>query len=126
VVDFQDRFGETQTVHRTKHGLQIRRKTTTVILALTAVIGKHAGARIKEERVKAGLTMQALADRSGLKGGKMAICHIETAMDTGVRIGTLYAIAAALSVSPFSLLPPVELVMRESGVITAKREELAV
>lgn len=70
--------------------------------------------------------MLQLAERSGLKGGKQAIAHIECATDTGVRIGTLYAIAAALNVSPFSLMPPVEVAMKDAGVSLSSTERLAV
>jgi hypothetical protein len=127
VVEFMDRFGENQTIHRDKGGtLKIRRKSPTVVLAMTAAIGRHVGERIREERLKADMTMEQLAAKSGLKGGKQAIYHAETAMDTGVRIGTVYAIAAALNISPFSLLPPVDVVVRESSVRMEQRESLAV
>lgn len=127
VVEFEDRFGEKQTIHRDKGGiLKIRRKSPTVVLAMTASIGRCIGQRIREERLKAGLTMAELSERSGLKGGKQAIAHAEAAMDTGVRIGTVYAIAVALNVSPFSLMPPVDVVLRESAVSMAQSERLAV
>src|SRR3990167_11497103 len=117
MAEFVDRFGDKQVIHRDKGGiLKIRRNTPTVVLAMTKTVGAFAGTRIREERVKVGLTGLQLAERAGLKGGKEAIYAIENAMNTGVRLGTLYAIAAALNVSPFSLLPQVSLVIKEAGV----------
>jgi hypothetical protein len=127
VVEFSDQFGETQVIHRKSGGaLAIRRKSPTVVLALSKVVGRHIGERVREERLKAGFTMEMLAERSGLKGGKQSIFRIESALDTGVRIGTLYALATALSVSPFSLMPPVDVALSESGVALGERESLAV
>lgn len=127
LVEFTDQFGEHQVIHRRENGvLRIRRKAPTVVLAMTSAVGKFVGQRVHEERVKAGLTMDALAERSGLKGGKQAIYHVEQALNTGVRLGTLYAIAVALNVSPFSLLPPVEVVLSESGAAMTQAEQLAV
>jgi hypothetical protein len=127
LAEFTDRFGDKQVIHRDKGGiLKIRRNAPTVVLAMTKTVGAFAGTRIREERVKAGMTGLQLAERAGLKGGKEAIYGIETAMNTGVRLGTLYAIAAALNVSPFSLLPPVSLVLQEAGIQTQQAERLAV
>lgn len=127
LVEFDDQFGERQVIHRGSGSrLAIRRKTPTVVFALARSVGAHIGQRVREERLKAGMTMDALADKSGLKGGKQAIYHVEQSLSTGVRIGTLYAIAFALSVSPFSLLPPVEVAVANAGVSMNSDERLAV
>lgn len=127
LVEFPDLFGEQQVVHRGANGkLAIRRKTPTVAFAMSHAVGRLVGERIREERLKAGITMPDLAGRSGLKGGKQAIYHIEQALSTGVRLGTIYAIAAALDVSPFSLLPPLSVVLEQTGVQMQRQEKLAV
>ena len=126
LVEFADQFGDRQVIHRHAGKLTIRRKSPTVVLALAKAVGAFIGQRVHEERTKAGFSMEMLADRSGLKGGKQAVYKIETAMDTGVRIGTLYAVATALNVSPFSLMPPVDVALRDSGVSIGAREALAV
>lgn len=127
MAEFVDRWGDKQVIHRDKGGiLKIRRNAPTVVLAMTKTVGAYAGERIREERIKAGLTGLGLAERSGLKGGKEAIYAIENALNTGVRLGTLYAIAAALNVSPFSLLPPVSLVIEQAGIQMRATDKLAV
>lgn len=127
VVDFTDQFGETQTIHRDKGGiLKIRRKSPTVVLAMTAAVGRHVGQRVRERRVAAGLSMSQLAERAGLKGGKQGIYKIETAMDTGARLGSIYAIAAALDIDPSDLMPPLNVVLNESSVALRQAERLAV
>ena len=127
LVEFADQFGEKQVVHRGANGrLAIRRKAPTVSLAMTHVVGKYIGTRVHAERVARGWTMETLAERAGLKGGKQAIYHVEQALSTGVRIGTLYAIAAALGISPTALLPPIEWVVQEANARFQARESLAV
>lgn len=127
LAEFTDQFGELQVVHRHSGGrLAIRRKEPTVALAMAKTVGRIVGERVREERVKAGLSHLALAERSGLKGGKQAIYQIEQAMNVGVRLGTLYALAVALNVSPFSLLPPVSVVLQEAGAQMQAEERLAV
>jgi hypothetical protein len=125
-AEFTDKFGESQAIHRAHGRLTIKRKSPTVVLALTCAVGRHIGQRIREERIKAGIDMPSLAERAGLKGGKQAIYHAEQALNGGVRIGTLYAIASALGVSPFELLPSLNDAMREADVKNANVERIAV
>jgi hypothetical protein len=127
IAEFTDRFGEPQVVHRgTSGNLSIRRKSPTVVLAMTKTVGRYVGERVRDERLKVGFTMEHLAERASLKGGKSAVYGIEQSLGTGVRLGTLYAIAAALNISPFSLLPPVAMVMSEARVSMTAAEKLAV
>lgn len=127
VAEFQDRFGEKQIIHRDKGGkLKIRRNDQTVVLSLARSVGTAIGQRVKEERLKAGWPMELLASRAGLKGGKQAIYKIECAMDVGVRIGTLYAIAAALAIEPSSLLPSRSDALRNASVTVGQSSGLVV
>ena len=126
-AEFTDQYGEQQVIHRgSSSRLQIRRNRSTVSLAMSKAIGKIVGQRIKEARVVAGLTMPRLAERAGLLGGKQTIYGIEEGLSTGIRLGTLYAIAAALNVSPLSLLPPMSDVMEQTGAQMQQDERLAV
>ena len=127
LVEFEDQFGDKQVIHRGSGSrLAIRRREPTVALAMSRAVGRLVGQRIHEERLKAGLTMPALASRAGLKGGKQSIYHIEQALSTGVRLGTLYAIATALDVPLFSLLPDMSTVLRDAGAQLRNEEQLAV
>ena len=127
LVEFTDSYGEKQIIHRhSGRRLTVRRKEPTVSLALSKVIGRMVGERIREERNKAGLTLRQLSERAGMTGGKQSMFAIENAMDVGIRLGTLYAVASALNVSPFSLLPPVSVVLAATGVQLQISEKLAV
>jgi transcriptional regulator with XRE-family HTH domain len=93
----------------------------TPSLAFNRVAAALIGARIKEQRVKARLTMDELCRRAGLAAalgqGKQRIYAIENATRAeGVRIGTLYALAMALDIPVAKLLPTSEEVMEKSGV----------
>lgn len=125
-AEFTDKFGETQAIHRAHGRLSIRRKSPTVVLALTQAVGRHIGERIRAERVKAGIDMPTLAERAGLKGGKQAIYHAEQALNGGIRIGTLYAIASALGISPFELMPNLHDAIEQAEVKNAQTDRLAV
>lgn len=117
VAQFVDHYGETRTIHRDRGSrLSVRRGEQTIAFKLAHSVGKLIGARIREERLKAGITGPALAQRAGLRGGKAAMYSIETGLNTGVRLGTVYAIAAALNIQPASLLPSVSEALMDAGL----------
>lgn len=118
VGEFTDEYGETRVVRRLRKGkLAVARQRTLPALALTKVIGQYVGQRIRELRLERKITMNDLADRAGLQGGKQRIHWIENSMDNGVRIGTVYALAYALDLQPADLLPTMEWAMTEAGVV---------
>jgi DNA-binding XRE family transcriptional regulator len=118
VVEFTDQFGNPRKIHRANGSrLQLARERVTPILALTAAVGKLAGQRVKAARQARGMTLQELAERSGLAPAtKHRMYEIENAMSGGMRLGTLYAIATALAVPISSLLPTETEVLAEAGV----------
>lgn len=131
VGEYEDRFGDKRTIHKTRHGLQVLRKRRTVILDLSMALGPMIGERIRAARIAAGMSMSELARKAGLAtldatNAKHRTYEIEKGSRRyGVRIGTLYAIAAALGVSPADLLPNSEDVMKAAGVVCRRTVVLA-
>lgn len=119
VATFTDKFGEERVVHRTRHGLKVKRTTKTPVLQMNPVVAGMIGARIRELRKERGWTLKELAIRSGMESGwpKDRMWAIENATrKEGMRLGTIYAIAMALGVEVTDLMPPVADVRRAAGV----------
>lgn len=98
---------------------QVQNKRTTPALALNRAVAKLIGLRIRQLRLDQGLTLASLCERAGLVSAnpKARMREIEVGeRREGMRLGTLYALAAALGVSPGSLLPKTEAVLAEAGV----------
>src|SRR5438128_2316575 len=102
LAEFEDRYGRPRTIIRRRGAkvLSVQNDRITVSRALTKVIGKKLGESIKAARIAAGMTMEALANKAGMVGGKARIYSIENAMDGGIRLGTLYALGKALGIDP--------------------------
>ncbi len=114
VATFEDKYGETRTIHRGKNGLAIKQEVTTPSLAFNQPVAELIGKRIKKARIARGMTLVELAVRCGMRSGhpKNRIWGIENATrGEGIRLGTLYAIAIALDVEACELLPTNEEVM---------------
>lgn len=119
IAEFINDFEEKAVVHRDARGrIRMKRTKEAVALALSCEIGRIAGERIRAERKRQGLTMLALARRAGLTATKQRMREIEcqSPARTGLRIGTIYALAWALEVDPSTLLPTLEEAMRGAGV----------
>ncbi len=119
---FTDRFGETREIHHTRHGLTVKRQNSTVALQLNQVVAAGIGDRIRAERERQGLTLAELCIKAGLVSTtpKSRMWEIENSVrKEGVRLGTLYAIAVALGVTPMCLLPSIEEVLERASVGTA-------
>jgi DNA-binding Xre family transcriptional regulator len=119
VAEFQDKYGDTKTIHKTRHGLKVKRDNLTPILQMNQAIAGMFGERIKKLREERGYTLEELAHRIGIRSGhpKNRMWEIEnTVRREGVRMGTLYAIAMALEVEVSELLPSVSEVAEEAGV----------
>lgn len=120
IASFTDKYGEEKIIHRTRHGLKVKRTNLTPALRMNQAVSKMIGARIRQKRQGRGWTLQELALRVGMGTGnpKERIWAIENATrGEGVRIGTLYALAHALGCEATDLMPPVEDVAREAGVV---------
>lgn len=119
VATYEDRFGEERVIHKTRHGLKVKRTNTTPILKLNQTIGKMIGERIREHRKAQGLTLEELAVRIGIASGwpKHRMWEIENATrNEGLRLGTLYAVALGLGVGVDELMPPAEDVAKAANV----------
>lgn len=73
----------------------------------------YAGARVRRQRERLGLTQQQLADRIG-HGTVRALQRIEAGM-TDMSITSMVRIADELGISPSSLLRPTKPLVRRAG-----------
>ena len=130
VAKFIDRYGDEKTIHKKKNGrLAVKRESTTPALALNRTVGRIIGGRIRERRVAAGMTLEELCIRSGLAtmSPKARMWEIENSIRSeGVRLGTLYAIAAALECEVAALMPPLTEVLCAAKVENLTETRLAV
>lgn len=121
-VEFTDQYGDTRVIHRLKGSkLAIKRNGNTPAHAMNRAAAVLIGQKIRAARLAAGLSLEELCQRAGLAAppgaGKMRMYEIEKNIrQTGMRIGTLYAIAVALDIPVWSLLPSNEDVIAASGV----------
>lgn len=89
----------------------------TVLQILGDWITAEVARRIREARAQRGLSQMELAVAAGLAPSKPRMKAIEDGR-CGIRLATLYGIAAALSVEPTDLLPSLADALRETGVST--------
>lgn len=119
VATIVDKFGEDRDVVQRGSRIRIANSGTTPILAMNRTAGVKVGERIRAARLAAGLTLEECAIRAGMTSGwpKNRMYEIETTVrNQGIRLGTLYAIAAALDVDVRSLIPSLEEVLAETDV----------
>jgi hypothetical protein len=128
LAEFENRYGETKTIvtRRGRRTMAVQRDRVTVTSALGKVVSQEIGKRVKVARAAARLSMDDLATKAGLLGGKQRIHAIETALDGGIRLGTLYALGKALGVDPLSLLPPASEVFAAAPVAVSTEPHLVV
>ena len=123
VAEFVNELGERRIIHRPKGksagSLRILNPSNSPALRLNRAAAKLIGARIREARLAAGMTLEELGTRAGLKGNpvKNYVFAIERgARQEGIRFGTLYAIALGLNVSVSELMPSAQDVSEAAGV----------
>lgn len=129
VARFENQYGEERVVHRTRHGLTVRRNGTTPILAMNRSIAGMFGERVRALRLERGWTLEDLCIRAGLRSvnPKQRMWEIENSTRAeGVRLGTIYALAIALGVEVADLLPSTKDVAKEAGVRSVSVPELRV
>ncbi len=119
IATIKDKFGEERRVVQRGSRIVIARNDLTPVLKMNRGVSELLGARIKKARKAAGLTLEQCAIRAGMTSGwpKNRMYEIESAISgQGMRLGTLYAIAAALSVEVTDLMPRVSDVLDLAGV----------
>ena len=128
-LKFTDKFGEERTVHHTHNGFRLKNRESTVVLHLNPIVGSLVGQRIKQERERQKLTLANLCIKSGLVSvlPKSRMWEIENNVRVqGIRFGTLYAIAMALSVEARELLPSNAEVKEHSGLSIKSNKQFVV
>lgn len=119
IAKFEDKYGEEREIHKTRHGLQVRRARDTIISKLNPIVSQFAGGKIKELRIERGMTLEDLCVKSGLQSvcPKTRMWEIENnTRQHGTRLGTLYAVAAALNVEVFELIPSLNFVLKKAKI----------
>lgn len=125
VATFINKYGEEQKLRQVgKRRIQVAKNTETVSHKLNLVAAVMIGAKIKERRIAAGLTLEALCTRAGLVSAtpKSRMWEIENAIrQEGLRMGTLFAIAHALGCEATELMPTTTVVAEHAGVTMRRR-----
>lgn len=121
VAVIEDRYGEKRNIgyqRRNPGRLKVLYQNITPSLKLSRAAGQLIGDKIRFERKLAGLTLAELAIKAGLKGTpKVRMYEIEKHIrPTGVKIGTLYALAMALNIPIQRLMPPADEVAAYAGM----------
>jgi DNA-binding Xre family transcriptional regulator len=128
VVEYVDDYGDLRKIHRVNGGhLRVARLDKTPVVAMSAAVGRLIGQRVRAARLKRGFTLKQLAERAGMAPPtKHRMYEVENAMNSGLRFGTVYALAIALNIPVTDLLPSEDEVLEEAGVGLAHQERLAV
>lgn len=123
IAEFETELGEKRIIHRlkgkTQGALRILNPSNSPSLRLNRVAAQLIGMRIRAKRLERGMTLEQLGTRAGLKGNpvKVYVFAIEQARrHDGIRFGTLYAIALALSCDVSELMPDPQEVATLAGV----------
>lgn len=117
---YVDRYGDTRTVHYSKGRLSVKQETKTVFLSLCQPIARKIGNKIKERRLQQGLTLEQLCIRAGIASStpKSRMYEIENASrGQGIKLGTIYALARALSCQPQDLMPSLEEALEDGDIV---------
>ena len=121
IAHFEDKFGDRREIYQEspRGALKVKKLKDTVSHKMNRVAAVLIGQRIKERRIRAGMTLEELCEKSGLvsQKPKNRMWEIENAIrQEGVRLGTLFAIAYALGCEARDLLPSVSDVTAKSEV----------
>ena len=121
IAEFENRYGERKVIRLTRSGLRVKNNSSTVALELNRRVSTLLANNIKARRVALGLTLDQVALKSGITGGKNRMWEIENCLaKNGLRFGTLYALAMALEISPQMLMPSLADVLQEAKVAEIK------
>lgn len=120
IASYVDVYGETRIIHKPKgRRLSVFCGGNTVALRMNRASAILIGKKIKEIRLKKGMSQRTLCVKAGLQNAnpKQYIHAIENATrQAGSRMGTLYAIAYALECEVYEIVPTIDEVMKAAGV----------
>lgn len=121
VATFTDKYGDERRIYREgqRGKLRAEKPGDTVSHLMNRAVAVLVGASIKRRRIAAGLTLEDLCTRAGLRSEtpKHRMWEIETAArEHGTRMGTLYALARALGCTPQDLMPTMDEVLAKAGI----------
>ncbi len=130
VASFTDKYGDTRRIYQqgARGALKRERNEDTVSHKLSRAASAIIGANIKARRIAAGLSLEELCIKAGLRSEtpKNRMWEIENAIRrTGTRMGTLYALAGALRCEVADLVPTVMDVMMQAGITSSVITTLA-
>ncbi len=129
VAEFIDKYGETRKLRQVgPRRIKVAKDTDTVSHKMNRVASKMIGAKIKERRIAAGLSLEELCILSGLVSAtpKQRMWEIENALrQEGTRTGTLFALAKALNCEVSDLMPSVAAVAEMAGVEMLRKTQTA-
>lgn len=126
-ITFTDKYGDARAIHRTRHGLQVKRTNLTPVIKLNQAMAALVGDRIRALRIERGYGLAELCERAGIVSAtpKSRMWELENAVrKEGMRLGTLYALAIALDVEVCELLPTTDEVRKIVALETAPQTRL--
>jgi DNA-binding Xre family transcriptional regulator len=129
IATITDKFGEDRRVVQRGSRIRIANTAISPILAMNREAAVIIGGKIRDARIARGFTLEELAIRVGITSGwpKNRMYEIESGPRAqGVRIGTLYAIAAALNIEVAALLPSVAEVLARTDVGRVPSETITI
>lgn len=132
IATYTDAYGDERIIHAPagarSRALRRFNNSDTPVLRMNRAVAILLGHAVRARRLALGMTAKQLCLRCGFANvnPKAAIYEIETAKRaSGVRLGTLYALASALDCEPSDLLPTKAAAMEAAGVEAAAVHSLA-
>lgn len=119
IATVKDKYGEDRKVVKRGNRIRVANTEATAIFAMNREVAVLMSAKIRAARIARGFSLEELAVRMGIVSGnpKDRMYEIEnSSRKHGIRLGTLYAAAAALNVEVMSLLPTVAEVLAGADV----------
>lgn len=128
VAKFTDANGDERIIHRPKgRRLSVFNGGNTPVLRMNRAAAILIGRRIRDRRIQLGMSQTKLCLAAGLKNmnPKQYISSLERASrKEGMRFGTLFAMAHAMSCQPADLMPTVAEVIALAGITREQVETL--
>lgn len=134
-ITFVNEFGEKQALHwsRNNNKFVVKQEPRTIPRLITMAINQLIGQKIRAARQAAGMTGKQVAEKAGIASGRTAKCRMyeiekgRTYKRTyGIKMGTLYAIAYAIGITPDQLLPDIKDVLKLANIKEVETSHLSI